>query len=324
MKKNKEREKKYDIKKIIEKRGGYRPLCFHENGEDFKFDYNLDEYCRVLVDKAKLSTSASTKAELLADISTFILNLGYRAETDEEAEKEKEARRQLMQRYNKRLINGMEHEVDGKKIYSVASDRSCYHFLEDVEKCLKISLLTPINDKIPYFYENKYIFMLISQLVKDMYTSDIFNYVPYSNNYQYKCYTNHLNMIEQNIKEVFAQSPELQVKWEEIIRPLQELIYDCNYPGFREGDIWTQKCDELRFFDCSYVIAKDFELYSKVKGMLKFDLGSTREEVAYEIEACKSFFNKNKQNEKKLFCDEMLCTLKKIVYEEFGLEVDYH
>ena len=72
MKKNKEREKKYDIKKIIEKRGGYRPLCFHENGEDFKFDYNLDEYCRVLVDKAKLSTSASTKAELLADISTFI------------------------------------------------------------------------------------------------------------------------------------------------------------------------------------------------------------------------------------------------------------
>ena len=39
MKKNKEREKKYDIKKIIEKRGGYRPLCFHENGEDFKFDY---------------------------------------------------------------------------------------------------------------------------------------------------------------------------------------------------------------------------------------------------------------------------------------------
>ncbi len=45
---------------------------------------------------------------------------------------------------------------------------------------------------------------------------------------------------------------------------------------------------------------------------------------AYEIEACKSFFNKNKQNEKKLFCDEMLCTLKKIVYEEFGLEVDYH
>ena len=104
-----------------------------------------------------------------------------------------------MQRYNKRLINGMEHEVDGKKEALLRID-SCYHFLEDVEKCLKISLLTPINDKIPYFYENKYIFMLISQLVKDMYTSDIFNYVPYSNNYQYKCYTNHLNMIDRILR----------------------------------------------------------------------------------------------------------------------------
>ncbi|MDE7282601.1 MAG: hypothetical protein K2N85_03330, partial [Lachnospiraceae bacterium] len=99
MKKNAQ-EKKYDIKKIIEKRGVYRPLCFHENGEMVKFDYNLDEYCNILADKAKLSTSASTKSELLADISTLILNLGCQAKTNEEAEKEKEAHRKLMERYN--------------------------------------------------------------------------------------------------------------------------------------------------------------------------------------------------------------------------------
>lgn len=319
MKKDNDQEKKYDIKKIIEKRGVYRPLCFHENGEMVKFDYNLNEYCKILADKAKLSASASTKSELLADISTLILNLGYQAKTNEEAEKEKEAHRKLMERYNNRLIKGMKHEVgDGKK-GNVASDRACYHFLEDVENCLKITLLTPIYDEIPYFYENKYIYMLVAQLIEDMYASDFFNYVPYSNNFQYKCYRNHLKMIEENLSEIFAECVELLDKWKEIIKPLQELIYDCNYPGFRDGDIWLQKCEELRYFDCSYLIAKDFKLYQKVRKRLSFHLGNTEEEVKAELKKYDSFWMKCRQNEKELFCDSMINTLKIIMLDEFNV-----
>ena len=129
-------------------------------------------------------------------------------------------------------------------------------------------------------------------------------------------------MIEENISEIFVDNDEkLLDKWNEILSPLQELIYNCNYPGFREGDIWLRKCNELRFFDCTYMIAKDYELYKKVKGKLAFDLGDTEVAVKVEMKKYRDFLEKNSQDEKILFCNRMISTLKIIMKDEFGMEL---
>ena len=307
------------INKIIQDGGVcYRPLCFKDNGEKKKCDYNIDRYCGLLKETAEKSEKdIDTKTKISSYIISELL-IGDKAAPTPTQE---DSRRHSLDRYNKRLIKGMTQEVDGKRKGSVASDRECYLFLKDIEKKLKITLITQINDNIPYFYENKYIYLLVKQLIGDMYASDIFNYVPCSNNFQDKCYKNHLNMIESNIKEIFGCESDTYSKWMKILSPLQHIIYERNYPGIKQGDVWHCKCEELRFFDCSYEIAKNFELYVRVKDKLEFDLGSTREEVVCELEACKSFFNKNGLTEKKLFCDKMLDTLKNIVNEEFDLKV---
>lgn len=47
---------------------------------------------------------------------------------------------------------------------------------------------------------------------------------------------------------------------------------------------------ELRFFDCTYEIAKNnYNLYNKVKEKLEFNLGNSREEVREEIKNVRNF-----------------------------------
>lgn len=316
--------KTYDVDKEIRRCGLYRPLCFKENGKIIKLDYDRDEYCEILREEARDMYSVESKADFEFSFAQSALGLLDNEEynqklekyTDEELDIEKERLRKKIYRIHNRILEGKEGSAN-----IVASDKTCYHFLERIEKHTKKSLLTPIVDDKPFYYENKYLYSLTIQLIEIMYASDVFNYVPNSNNFQRICYRNHLFMIEENIKEIFGCESDTYTKWLEILAPFQQLIYESSYPGIRNGDIWHCKCEELRFFDCSYEIAKNFELYSRVKSKLKFDLGSTRAEVNCELRACKLFFSKNKQTEKELFCEKMLCTLKKIVYEEFGLEV---
>ena len=56
-----------------------------------------------------------------------------------------------------------------------------------------------------------------------------------------------------------------------------------------------------------------------MKNRLKFDLGNTQEEVRGELKKYYEFY-RNK-NEKTLFCNLMLSTFKKIVNDEFNLNV---
>lgn len=155
-----------------------------------------------------------------------------------------------------------------------------------------------------------------------MYTSDFFNYVPNSKNFQGKCYENHLMMIKENIKEIFDDSAVQYSIWQEIISPFDRIIYEGSYPGIKYGDIWYQNCKELRFFDCTYEIAKNnYNLYNKVKEKLEFNLGNSREEVREEIKKCEEFFGSSSQSEKLLYCEKMLETLKKIIKKKFEVEV---
>lgn len=328
------KRKEFDVEKIIQL-GVYEPLYVEECGKIKKWDYDRDKYCEIIREVAEdlKNVNVDNKADFLSDFAREVLRLwddvAYwekiemdnhdeekNEEKDKVAQKEKERLRKYIERKHKRILEG----VKGKSS-TVSSDKSCYHYLRQVEDIFKKPLLTPIADDTPFYHENKYLYSLMLQLIEIMYTSDIFNYVPNGSNFQRTCYRNHLNMIENNVKEIFEDESDSYIKWMEILAPFQQLIFECNYPGIKSGDIWYCKCEELRFFDCSYEIAKNYELYCKVKHRLKFDLGNTIEEVNYELEACKHFFNKNKQSEKKLFCDKMLLTLRKIVYEEFCVEV---
>lgn len=306
------------IEKIIQC-GTYKPLCIKRDGKTEKWDYKRDAYCEIMKQKAEYYAEyVKNKGDFLSSFAQEV----YGSCDDEEKlgdkalEKKRNKLIRDMNRKHNRILKGMNGAPN-----KVASDKTCYHYLKKVESHFKKNLLTQIKDDLPFYYENKYLYSLTIQLIEIMYATDIFNYVPNSSNFQRTCYKNHLNMIKNNVEEIYEHESHYYIKWMEILAPFQQLIFECSYPGIKSGDIWHQRCEELRFFDCSYEIAKNFESYCKVKHRLKFDLGNTREEVNCELKACKLFFSKNKQTEKELFCEKMFCTLKKIVYAEFGLEV---
>ena len=116
-------------------------------------------------------------------------------------------------------------------------------------------------------------------------------------------------MIKENIKEIFDDSTVQYSIWQEIISPFNIIIYEGSYPGIKYGDIWYQNCKELRFFDCTYEIAKNNYL------------GNSREEVLEEIKKCEEFFGSSSQSEKLLYCEKMLETLKTIIKKKFDVEV---
>lgn len=333
----KKEKKEVNIEKIVQC-GTYKPLCIKKGKKIEKWDYDRDAYCEIMREAAKqYNEYAENKADFLVSFAQDAYGLwdddeywekfGYKEDEQNVNPEERKRREKALNTERGRLIRDIDRKhnrilkgMNGNS-NKVAPDKSCYHYLEKVQSIFDKPLLTKIRDDLPFYYENKYLYSLTIQLIEIMYATDIFNYVPNSSNFQRTCYKNHLNMIKNNVEEIYGHESEIYIKWMEILAPFQQLIFECSYPGIKSGDIWHCKCEELRFFDCSYEIAKNFELYSKVKHRLKFDLGNTREEVNCELKACKLFFSKNEQTEKELFCEKMLCTLKKIVYEEFGLEV---
>ena len=120
---------------------------------------------------------------------------------------------------------------------------------------------------------------------------------------------------------IFSENNEYYAKWVEILNPFQQMIYECNYPGIHENDIWFRYCQDLRFFDCSYEIAKNYNTYSRIKNRLAFNLGNTSSDVMKEVNLCRVFFDKNQKPEKEFFCEMMLNTLLAIVKKEFRLEI---
>lgn len=316
----KKKEKKFDINKEIDRCGNYINLCFKENDKVVKYDYDRELYCEILRVVANEEIfSMKDRSEFLVSYYQIVSGLldddAYENE-EINSEKEKEKFRKRMDRIHNRILLGKEPITT-----AVASDKICYYFLRQVEEYSKRLLLTLIVDDKPFYFENKYIYSLVKQLIEMMYASETFNYVPNSKNFQRNCYRNHLKMIENNIKDIFENEVEIYSKWREILCPLQQLIYECNYPGIKKEDIWYHKCEELRFFDVAYEIAKNYEVYRIVKERLEFDLGNTKEEVNFELKKCYQFFHKDKQNEKILFYNTMLNTFKKIINDEFDLDV---
>lgn len=302
----------------------YSPLTFERKGKTFIWNCDIENFYNLLLDTAKKINpeSVKTRSELLASLSYEFSDYSDLDFDDDTKTKEiKERHRKRMDRlFNRILLN---KPYDGGK--SVASDYSCYKFLLKIEKNNKINLLTPVSREQHYF-ENDYIFSLINQLLRMCQNSDIYNYVPNTRTYQRICYVNHLEMIETNINEIFSSEPQIYHTWMQIIKPLKEIICDCNFPGFRSNDIWLLTCPELRFFDCTYSIfkriknEKEFNKYKKYKHLFTFDLGTNIDAVNKELEASRNFFHKNKGTDESVLFYKMLSeTFLKIVYNQFKL-----
>ena len=320
-------EKKYDIEKLFRNPIQGKPLCVHENDKDYYVEYDVETYCEIIKDIAKSSSNSGTKAELLEDIYKEIYK-----EIEPTADKSTEACSKYLNRINCRLTKGMEKENE-----NVASDKVCYDFLKTVEDYVEKSkspdsifkykakkIYTKVQNEEPYSHGNYHIYKPIVHLIDDMYASHLFNYLPNSSDHDnknaYKVYRNELEMIEKNIDVIFAENDELLKKWKEIIKPIQRIIYNGDYPGFREGDIWLEKCNELRYFDCSYSITEVFREYQEIKKKLIFDLGDNIVKFKnVEIKNKGDFMSKGDEDEESLFCFYFQQTFKKIVEDVFGL-----
>ena len=219
----------------------------------------------------------------------------------------------------------------------VASDKTCFRYLQAAEKFLgqyvKIELLQklPVED-IPNYYENRYIALLVFQLIDMMNDSDLYNFIQGTTNYQRLCYKNHLQMILNNIKNIYSDKPDVEDKWMEVIKPLCNII-NGDYPGIEMG-IWIEVNPNLRFFDCVYDIAKNCELYIKIKQSnkaFKFDLGNNIEAVHNELKKQMAYFKEKQETnnksestlkkEKTLFFKEFKKTYVEIVYKNFSIKI---
>lgn len=319
-------EKRYDVEKEIARYrvGADRLRSFSKGGKNYKYRINLEVYCGLLREINKNIFSATNRGEFLASCMAELKGV-----LDDEAyyKKDENKAREALRKEGARLHNNI---MEGKEPNkgSVASDKTCFDFLEGVQRRIRktkkkeVKLIELVEDGTPFYYENTYIYSLVVQIIEIMYSSENYNYIPNSQNYQFRCFQNHLKMVYENVNEIFENEPQILLKWKEILCPLYEMIFNANYPGIEKGDIWQSQCEELRFFDCSYEIAKNYDVYCALKKSLVYDLGDTQDEVQYEMQKYHTFFLKRKkEDEKTLFCNLMLSTLKKIVNAEFDLNV---
>lgn len=208
-------EKKFNVQTIIDNCGLYTPLCFKANGRVIKYDYDLELYCDILKKFAQdKSDYIGTKPDFCFMFYKYIYeklddkkyDAMYDKSSDKTLKKGREAINKKIDRYNKRLLNGEKQNKEAQS--KVASDKTCFKFLKKVQEYFKEPILTQILDDKPYYYETKYIYSLISQLIEEMYSSENFNYIPNSRIFQKECYYNKLIMIENNIKQIFEPLPE--------------------------------------------------------------------------------------------------------------------
>lgn len=127
--------KKGNIYKDIKKGVFYRPLCFKEAGKIKKVDYDMEEYCNLLVEYMESNAEhIETKSDLLASFAEMV-GVGEVIQnvdlyTDKELDRVKERKRKQIHRINKRIVNNEEKGIPNL----VASDKTCYLFLRKVEK----------------------------------------------------------------------------------------------------------------------------------------------------------------------------------------------
>lgn len=217
------------------------------------------------------------------------------------------------------------YKLGGPKMDRFAPEETCIEVLVGLEKIFKKSFLQEYCNQPFAVISNKYIHMLVEQLLKMILTTDYFNYLEYSKYGNFECYKNHLRMIEENISTLFGdENVEFKI-WHEILSPIKEIIYNGSFPGIKKG-IWVDTNANLKYFDCVYEIARlDKDIYHawNLERKFSFSIGETEWEINESLKNQEKYFEKKLPeyfgDEKKLFANELLSTYRKIVKEQFEI-----
>ncbi|MCR5836984.1 MAG: hypothetical protein K6G88_10805 [Lachnospiraceae bacterium] len=222
-----------------------------------------------------------------------------------------------IRRYHNRIIRGKTPDRN-----TTSSDANCILFLEKVNEKAGIKLLVRKNDQD--FNADKYISMLVGQLISSMESSKGYYYIG-SKDEEFKCFQNNYEMIENNIGILYKTNADKYSKWMGIIKPLKNIIINGDIPGIEndnstsEEQVWIKIKPELRFFDPVYDIASDdcaLYLAYKDKSIFKFKIGEDEKEVNGEIAKRNKYFQAKL---KELNAGDKMTTelFQKIFYEEF-------
>lgn len=217
------------------------------------------------------------------------------------------------------------YKLGGPKMDRFAPDETCIEVLVGLEKIFKKSFLQEYCNQPVNVIANKYIHTLVEQLLNMIVTTDYFNYFEYTTYGNFKCYQNHLRMIEENISTLFDDESEEVSIWHEILNPLKEIVNNGTFPGIKEG-IWMNTNENLKYFDCVYEIArldKDIYLEWNSKRKFSFSIGETENEINENLKKQDKYFENNLpeyfDDENELFANELLSTYRKIVKEQFNI-----
>ena len=129
-------EKRYDVEKEIARYrvGADRLRSFSKGGKNYKYRINLEVYCGLLREINKNIFSATNRGEFLASCMAELKGV-----LDDEAyyKKDENKAREALRKEGARLHNNI---MEGKEPNkgSVASDKTCFDFLEGI--CVLINI----------------------------------------------------------------------------------------------------------------------------------------------------------------------------------------
>lgn len=178
---------------------------------------------------------------------------------------------------------------------SIEEQKKCIHIIKDLESFFDKEFLIEQEEGIRR--RNQYINSLVLPLISYIVNTDFFSYIPYckEGSMANSCYRNQLKMIYENIDILFSSEYcEWKSLWHELLKPLEAMICDGDFPGVVPGIILEANY-KLKYFDCVYKIAEDFSRYEimRSKKMIRIDLGESVKEVNKERIERKSFYKEN-------------------------------
>lgn len=209
--------------------------------------------------------------------------------------------------------------IKGRDQKNKKEKNKCIDIIRDLEKFFnKQFLVDPENN---LHTTNKYINSLMMPLIDSMLESKFYSYLPHSTNVVgFEVYRNQLKNIDDNIKTLFENVENINEEekkafdiWQEILKPIKNIIEDGDFPGIRQG-LWIEINPKLAYFDCVYDIAGvNYGTYEKLceKNSAKFYFSVTKEDVKNRERFFIDNGVKGKDDDEKFECE------KKLFFKEF-------
>ena len=209
--------------------------------------------------------------------------------------------------------------IKGRDPKNKKEKKKCIDIIKDMEKFFNKQFLADPENNLHTI--NKYINSLMMPLIDSMLESKFYSYLPHSTNVVgFEVYKNQLKNIEDNIEALFTNIKNINEEekktfdiWQEILKPIKNIIKNGDFPGIRQG-LWIEINPKLAYFDCVYDIAGvNYGTYEKLceKNSAKFCFSVTKEDVKNRERFFIDNGVKGKNDDEKFECE------KKLFFKEF-------